>query len=130
MTLLGQFRKGDRPLLAVMGGRISEGMNFPGNELEVVVIAGVPYPKPDAKQKSLYAYYENVHRSGWEYAVTFPVLIKMRQAIGRLIRSSNDIGSAIILDRRAAYFNKYIPEMNMSQDPVGDAVNFFQSRSK
>ncbi len=130
MTLLGQFRKGDRPLLAVMGGRISEGMNFPGNELEVVVIAGIPYPKPDAKQKSLYAYYENVHRSGWEYAVTFPVLIKMRQAIGRLIRSSNDIGSAIILDRRAAYFNKYIPEMNMSQDPVGDAVGFFQSRSK
>lgn len=128
MSLLEKFRKGESPLLAVMGGRISEGMNFPGNELEMVVIAGIPYPRPDAKQKSLYAYYENVHRNGWEYAVTFPTLVKMRQAIGRLIRGSSDIGSAIILDRRAAYFKKYIPEMKLSQDPVSDARNFFSSR--
>ena len=128
MNLLEKFRKDDRPLMAVMGGRISEGMNFPGNELEVVVIAGIPYPRPDAKQKSLYAYYENVHRNGWEYAVTFPVLVKMRQAIGRLIRGTEDIGSAIILDRRAAYFKKYIPEMKLSQDPVQDAWTFFAKK--
>ncbi len=128
MNLLEKFRKDDRPLMAVMGGRISEGMNFPGNELEVVVIAGIPYPRPDAKQKSLYAYYENVHRNGWEYAVTFPVLVKIRQAIGRLIRGSEDIGSAIILDRRAAYFKNYIPEMKLSQDPVQDAKAFFAKR--
>lgn len=128
MALLGRFRKERRPLLAVMGGRISEGMNFPGNELEVVVIAGIPYPRPDAKQKALYAYYESVHHNGWEYAVTFPVLIKMRQAIGRLIRDSEDVGSAIILDRRAAYFRNYIPEMQLSQDPVSDASEFFKMR--
>lgn len=129
MALLGRFRKEKKPLLAVMGGRISEGMNFPGNELEVVVIAGIPYPRPDAKQKALYAYYESVHRNGWEYAVTFPVLIKMRQTIGRLIRDSEDIGSAIILDRRAAYFRNYLPEMKLSQDPVKDAFEFFNKRS-
>lgn len=130
MNLLEKYRKGRKPLLAVMGGRISEGMNFPGDELEVVVIVGIPYPRPDAKQKALYAYYEAVHRNGWEYAVTFPVLIKMRQAIGRLIRDSNDVGSAIILDRRAAYFRNYIPEMKLSQNPVSDAQEFFTLRSK
>lgn len=129
MALLGIFRKENKPLFAVMGGRISEGMNFPGNELEVVVIAGIPYPRPDAKQKALYAYYESVHHNGWEYAVTFPVLIKMRQAIGRLIRDSGDVGSAIILDRRAAYFRNYIPEMKLSQDPLRDAMDFFETRS-
>ncbi len=128
MNLLGRFRKGDAPLLAVMGGRISEGINLPGEQLEVVVIAGIPYPRPDAKHKALFAYYESVHRNGWEYAVTFPVLVKMRQAIGRLIRSADDIGSAIILDRRASYFRPYIPEMMLSHDPVGDAEKFFEMR--
>ena len=128
MNLLERFRKGKAPLLAVMGGRISEGMNFPGEQLEVVVIAGIPYPRPDAKHKALFAYYENVHRNGWEYAVTFPVIVKMRQAIGRLIRSADDIGSAIILDRRAAYFRPYIPELMLSRDPVGDAKKFFEMR--
>lgn len=128
MNLLERFRKGKAPLFAVMGGRISEGMNFPGEQLEVVVIAGIPYPRPDAKHKALFAYYENVHRNGWEYAVTFPVLVKMRQAIGRLIRSADDIGSAIILDRRASYFRSYIPEMMLSRDPVKDSINFFEKR--
>ena len=60
--------------------------------------------------------------------MTFPVLVKMRQAIGRLIRSADDIGSAIILDRRASYFRPYIPEMMLSHDPVGDAEKFFEMR--
>lgn len=128
MSLLSKFRVENRALLAVMGGRISEGMNFPGDELQVAVIAGIPYPRPDAKQKALYAYYEAVHRNGWEYAVTFPVLIKMRQAIGRLIRDAGDIGSAIILDRRAAYFQNYLPEMKLTQNPVKDAKEFFDAR--
>lgn len=130
MTLLGNFRKGKASMLAVMGGRVSEGMNFPGDELEMVIIAGIPYPRPDAKHKALYAYYDAVHRNGWEYAVTFPVLIKLRQAIGRLIRSSDDIGTAVILDRRAAYFRNYIPEMKLSQDPMRDVNGFFAQRRK
>lgn len=125
MALLERFRRGSKPLFAVMGGRISEGLNFPGDELEMVLIAGIPYPRPDAKQKSLHAYYESVYRNGWEYAVTFPALLKLRQAIGRLIRDSSDVGSAIILDRRAAYFRTYIPEMKLSHDPLGDAMEFF-----
>lgn len=130
MALLERFRHGGRPLFAVMGGRISEGMNFPGEELEVVIIAGIPYPRPDAKQKSLHAYYESVYHNGWEYAVTFPVLIKLRQAIGRLIRDMSDVGSAVILDRRAAYFRTYIPEMKLSHDPVTDTREFFSKTRK
>ena len=128
MSMLNRFRKENLPMLAVMGGRLSEGINFPGNELQVVVLAGIPYPRPGARQKALYSYYQSVYGKGWEYAVTFPVVIKMRQAIGRLIRSESDTGVAVILDQRATYFKKYIPEMRLSRNPAADAAAFFNSR--
>jgi DNA excision repair protein ERCC-2 len=125
MALISRFRRSSKPLFGVMGGRISEGINFPGNELQLVIVVGIPYPRPDAKQKALQAYYEHRFHNGWEYSVTFPVVVKLRQAIGRLIRSSDDTGVAVILDKRATYFQKYIPEMRLSRDPGGDALNFF-----
>ncbi|MCL4438153.1 MAG: hypothetical protein M1616_02150 [Candidatus Thermoplasmatota archaeon] len=112
--------------MLLWGGRISEGINFPGDQLQVAIIVGIPYPKPDAKQKALQNYYEHRFRRGWEYAVTFPVAVKLRQAIGRLIRSQNDTGVAIILDRRASYFRKYIPGLRLSRNPVEDSEEFFR----
>lgn len=126
MAMISKFRKSGRPLFAVMGGRISEGINFPGNELQLVIIVGIPYPRPDAKQKALQAYYEHRFHHGWEYSVTFPVVVKIRQAIGRLIRSADDTGVAVILDRRASYFVKYVPELRLTRDPRGDAAAFFR----
>lgn len=128
MAMIGKFRRKNMPMFAVMGGRLSEGINFPGNELQQVILAGIPYPRPDAKQKAIYSYYQSSYGSGWEYAVTFPVLVKMRQAIGRLIRSADDTGVAVILDSRASYFKKYIPEMKLSRDPASDASAFFVSK--
>lgn len=128
-SIFRDFRNGGKPLFAVSGGRISEGVNFPGIELEMVIIAGIPYPRPDARQKSIQEYYEFRFHRGWDYAVTFPTAVKIRQEIGRLIRDQSDVGMAIILDRRAAYFQKYIPEMKLSKDPVRDAVDFFSKNN-
>ncbi|HKJ97046.1 MAG TPA: ATP-dependent DNA helicase [Thermoplasmataceae archaeon] len=125
MDMVRKFRKGGKPILAVAGGKLSEGMNFPGKELEMVIIAGIPYPRPDARQRSVYGYYEHLYRRGWEYSVTFPTLIKLKQEIGRLIRTEEDTGMAVILDKRASYFRSYIPFMMLSEDPVRDAFKFF-----
>lgn len=125
MEMVSKFRKGGKTLLAVAGGKLSEGMNFPGKELEMVIIAGIPYPRPDAKQRSVQGYYEHLYHRGWEYSVTFPTLVKLKQEIGRLIRTEEDTGMAVILDRRASYFRSYIPFMKLSEDPVRDAFNFF-----
>lgn len=127
MDMVKKFRRGGKSIFAVAGGRLSEGMNFPGKELEMVIIAGIPYPRPDARQRSVQGYYEHLYRRGWEYSVTFPTLIKLKQEIGRLIRAEDDTGMAIILDRRAAYFRSYIPFMKLSEDPVRDAANFYSS---
>lgn len=126
-SMISKFRKTRKPLFAVSGGRISEGMNFPGKELELVVIAGIPYPRPDAKNRAMQEYYERLRGKGWEYAVRFPTAMKIKQEIGRLIRDETDIGVAIILDRRASHFRKEIPEMRLSTDPAGDSKAFFES---
>ncbi len=125
METVEDFRTGRSVLFAVSGGRISEGLNFPGRELELVIIAGVPYPRPDVRNRALMEYYDRYYGRGWEYSVTFPALVKMRQEIGRLIRSENDIGASVILDRRASYFMGYMPDLKLSQDPVKDVVTFF-----
>lgn len=128
MHMFKEFRKGGTPIFAVSGGRIAEGVNFPGSQLELIIIAGIPYPRPDARQKSIFNYYEYLYRNGWEYSVTFPTVIRMKQEIGRLIRTENDIGMAVILDKRAAYFRKYMPFMKLSDNPVKDALSFFDYR--
>ena len=87
-------------LFSVVGGRISEGIDFPDKELQLAVIIGVPYPKPTAKQRALMHYYERKFHKGWEITVKAPTSRKMLQAIGRLIRTETDIGAAVILDRQ------------------------------
>jgi len=107
-------------LFSVIGGRISEGMDFPANQLEIVIIVGIPYPKPTARQRGLQRYYETKFRKGWEYTVQAPTARKLLQAIGRLIRDKTDKGVAIILDRRAPRFKQYLRELEKSTDVMKD----------
>lgn len=111
-------------LFSVVGGRISEGIDFPDKELQLAVIIGVPYPKPTAKQRALMHYYERKFHKGWEITVKAPTSRKMLQAIGRLIRTETDIGAAVILDRRAKQFTDRI-ELQLTEDPLSSVLEFF-----
>lgn len=111
-------------LFSVMGGRISEGMDFPAEQLEIAVIVGIPYPKPTARQRGLQQYYDLKFRKGWEYTVEAPAARKLLQSIGRLIRDDNDRGVAVILDRRATRFKKYIKDLEESKNVLEDIQNF------
>lgn len=114
-------------LFSVMGGRISEGMDFPAEQLEIAVIIGIPYPKPTARQRGLQNYYDQKFGKGWEYTVQGPAARKMLQAIGRLIRNENDRGVAVILDKRAPRFHQYIKDMRESKDLLTDISHFMKS---
>ena len=61
---------------------------------------------------------------GWLYCSAVPAQRKMKQAIGRLIRTETDRGMAVILDNRASRFAREL-EAEKSDDPVGDAARFF-----
>ncbi|MEM0492519.1 MAG: ATP-dependent DNA helicase [Candidatus Thermoplasmatota archaeon] len=113
-------------LFSVIGGRISEGMDFPAEELEIAVIVGIPYPKPTARQRGLQHYYDIKFGKGWEYTVEAPAARKLLQSIGRLIRDENDRGVAVILDKRAPRFKRYIPDMKESNDIIKDIHVFLQ----
>ena len=113
-------------LFSVMGGRISEGIDFPAEQLEIAVIVGIPYPKPTARQRGLQNYYDLKFGKGWEYTVQAPAARKMLQAIGRLIRNEKDRGVAVILDKRAPRFHRYIREMRESKNLLNDISHFME----
>jgi DNA excision repair protein ERCC-2 len=115
-------------IFGVMGGRICEGIDFPDEELEMVVIVGIPYPKPSAKQKALVMYYDLKFKKGWEYTVHAPTARRIRQAIGRLIRRENDRGLAVILDRRAKSFSKELDNIKKLDSRMSEIEDFFTPR--
>lgn len=132
MDLVSDFKEcgnqgGDgAALFSVMGGRISEGMDFPAGQLEIAVIVGIPYPKPTARQRGLQRYYDMKFRKGWEYTVEAPTARKLLQSIGRLIRDEHDRGVAVILDRRASRFKRYIRDLQESKNLMEDMKSFME----
>lgn len=127
MAMLARFKAKAEPsleprlgrvLLAVIGGRLSEGIDFPDEALEVVLIAGIPYPKPTARTKSLIDFFETKFGRGWEYAVEVPTTRRLLQAVGRAIRGPTDIGAAVILDYRAGQFADRIGSLRRVEKPA------------
>ncbi len=101
-------------LLAVMGGRISEGLDFPGEELICTVIVGIPYPRPTINQQALEKYLDRkFHGRGFLYAYTTPAIQRLLQSAGRLIRSDEDRGVVVILDKRVKNLRTHLPEWFM-----------------
>lgn len=115
--------------LSVIGGRISEGLDFPDETLEMVVIVGIPYPRPTAKQRALVNYYDILYRKGWDYAVRNPAVRRLLQASGRMIRSATDRGIAVILDKRLANFREVDAEA-VRDAPAAVAAFFGEADSR
>ena len=99
-------------LFAVAGGSFSEGVDFPGDDLKGLIIVGIPFPEPDFEIKALIEYYDEKYKTGVNYAYTFPTIMKVIQAIGRLIRTEEDSGFVVLLDKRYGWLNykKLFPE--------------------
>jgi len=130
MGMVNEFKKKGGVLFSVIGGRISEGMDFPGKQLEIAVVVGIPYPKPTARQKGLKHYYDMKFNKGWEYTVKAPAVRKILQATGRLVRSENDFGVSIILDERAVHFKKYLEDLTLVEDIEIEIKEFFERREE
>jgi len=110
-------------LFCVTGGRISEGLDFPDKALELVILIGIPYPKPTAKLRAMRRYYDIRFGDGMRFTSTIPTVRKMRQAIGRLIRSETDRGVAVIMDRRVSGLRELPAEL--CQDIPSKEREFF-----
>ncbi len=125
------FKKdpGGSVLLGVTGGRIAEGIDFPDEELEAVVVVGIPYPRPSAKREALRRFVDQRTGKGWAYCHDAPAQRAMLQALGRMIRSENDRGIGIIVDRRAPTFAAALPGLEAIGDLDGKARSFYGRRA-
>ncbi|MFB6154860.1 MAG: ATP-dependent DNA helicase [Haloferacaceae archaeon] len=92
-------------LFTSLWGTLAEGVSFDGDEARTVVVVGVPYPHLSDRMEAVQEAYDRAYGgrnrdAGWTYAVEIPTIRKTRQALGRVIRSPNDFGVRILLDRR------------------------------
>jgi len=129
VTRFKRLEENGQVLFAVMGGRISEGIDFPEEELELAIVIGIPYPRPTAKQRALMHYYELKFRKGWDYTVKGPAIRKLQQSIGRLIRTERDVGAALVLDRRITQFADRL-DLTATERPLQDIQAFFRERRR
>ncbi|MHB8633155.1 MAG: ATP-dependent DNA helicase [Thermoplasmatota archaeon] len=124
--LVESFKRESRPgplLLGVLGGRLTEGIDFPGDAMEQILIMGVPYPKPGARVQARIHHFDHKSGDGWAVAVHNPVARVLRQGIGRLIRGPDDRGTAVVLDGRIVRFRAQIPRLEMVDDPEAVALH-------
>jgi DNA excision repair protein ERCC-2 len=104
--------RGGAVLLGVQGGRSSEGVDYPGDEMNSVVIVGVPYAEPTPKVKAQIGYFEKrFPEHGREYGYVIPAMKKASQAAGRPIRTLEDRAAMIFLDHRFStpYCQRFLP---------------------
>ena len=117
-------------LLGVAGGRLAEGIDCPEAEIEAVVLAGIPYPRANAKRDALEAHLGQSSGRGREYAVHAPAERAIRQAVGRMIRSEHDRGLVIVLDRRAERFATVLPGLEPISDLARLSRAFYGRRAR
>jgi DNA excision repair protein ERCC-2 len=127
-------------LFGVMGGKFSEGMDYPNNLLTCVVTVGLPYATWDIYQKALISYYEYQFPSnGRNYAYLTPAIFRLVQACGRVHRSAKDKGCIVMLDERLIrpeirqlLPNYYQKEMQVMKNSIncGDTITKFWKKHR
>ncbi len=105
LSLLNDFKKlksEGAALIAVATGSFGEGIDLPDDQLNGVIVVGVPLEKPTLMVKELIEYYDFKFGKGLDYGYFLPAMIRVMQNAGRCIRSPTDRGVIIFLDERYA----------------------------
>lgn len=103
-STISEFRHSKGVLLAT--GVFWEGINIDGPDLSQVIITRLPFPVPDPIMEYKTSLSSNPMRD-----ILLPeMIIKLRQGVGRLIRSETDKGILAILDSRISQNPVYAKE--------------------
>ncbi|HIH09561.1 MAG TPA: ATP-dependent DNA helicase [Candidatus Diapherotrites archaeon] len=118
-------------MLAVSGGSIAEGIDFPGENLKAAIIVGIPFESVSLQSGALIEFYDKRFGKGWDYAYNAPAINRAIQAAGRVIRTENDRGVCIFLDRRFCdrRYQKFFPkgfEAAKTGEPGKIIARFFE----
>lgn len=86
--------------LVIIGGAFSEGIDLVNDRLIGVVVVGVGLPQISYERDLIRNYYDKNKMNGFIYSYVNIGLNKVMQAVGRLIRTPNDVGAALLIDDR------------------------------
>ena len=92
-------------LLGVQGGIFAEGVDYPGDMLNGVIVVGPGLPRVGGEQELIRAYYEDKYAQGFAYAYLYPGMNRVVQSAGRVIRSETDVGIIVLVDKRFSHGN-------------------------
>ncbi len=93
---------GKAVLFSYLWGTLTEGVDYRDGRGRTVIVVGVGYTALNDRMNAVESAYDHVFEfgAGWEYAVLIPTIRKIRQAMGRVVRSPDDYGARILLDGR------------------------------
>lgn len=103
-------------LVTSLRGTLTEGVDYRGDRLSAAIVCGVPIintARP--RTRAVITAYDRRFESGFETALTVPAVRKARQAVGRVIRGTDERGVRVLLDARYAReswnaVREYLPE--------------------
>jgi ATP-dependent DNA helicase DinG len=130
LELLRQFRERER---AVLFGLKSfwEGVDVPGDALSLVVIDKLPFDPPDDPVHEARVNRMKAAGANWFGGYVLPnAILRLKQGVGRLIRTRDDRGVMAILDRRI-YTKSYGRDVMLALPParrserIEDVRDFF-----
>lgn len=137
--ILKQFKKTDNGIL-FGADTFFEGIDLPGDLLEIVVLTRLPFASPD--MPTIKKEHDKLKKQGENIFMEdlLPrAVLKTKQAFGRLIRSNNDKGIFIILDERFVSANyskvfqqslpKHVTHEFVDLEDVGKVTENFLSSS-
>ncbi|MBD3160771.1 MAG: hypothetical protein GF346_01375 [Candidatus Eisenbacteria bacterium] len=121
-VLVERFEKSER---AVLLGAASfwEGVDFPGDHLEILVMARLPFPVP--ADPFVEAVSERLREEGKDPFADYMLpeaIVRFRQGFGRLIRRRGDRGIFVVLDPRIlrrGYGKRFQRVLGGPTEPVG-----------
>ena len=95
-----------------------EGIDLPEDKLEILLITKLPFSNPNAPiVQAKIDYYQSLGMSSFNDFQLPEAILKLRQGMGRLIRSQNDMGVCILTDPRLLnkrYGNIILESINLN----------------
>lgn len=99
-TTFNEYSKDPQILFAVLGGKLSEGINFSNELCRLVIIVGVPYPT-----LSLESCERQKHSSDFQVN---EAMRRVNQALGRALRHKTDYAAMVLLDVRYLSLQRHV----------------------
>lgn len=132
-SIIKEFKKDENSVLLGTGA-YWEGVSIEGNSLFSLIIFKLPFPVPDP----IIDYKSNISSNALMDVHVPEMIIKLKQGMGRLIRSANDKGIITILDSRisdnseAKYKNVVLESIptNKKTNSIEDVKKFVKEQIK